>query len=41
MVDVDRVVGRLVELVEYSHFALCLYGSCEYGSAEVVLCNYL
>lgn len=41
MVDVDGVIGGLVQLVEYAHLALGLCRSGENGIAEMVLADYL
>ena len=41
MVDVDGVIGRLVQLVQDAYLAACLGGSSEDGIAEMVLRDYL
>ena len=41
MVDVNRVIGRLVDLMQDAHFAVGLHCSCEDSVAEVLLCDYL
>ena len=41
VVDVDWVVGWLVQLVQYADFASCLCCSSEYCIAEIVFCHYL
>ena len=41
MVDVNRVIGRLVDLMQDAHLAVGLHCSCEDSVAEVLLCDYL
>lgn len=41
MVDVDRMIGRLGELVHDAHTASALCSCCEDGIAEVLLAYYL
>ena len=41
MVNIDWMVGRLVELVQYSDAAARGGGGGENGRAEVVFCHYL
>ena len=41
MVDIDRMIHWLVELVQDSHLSSCLCSRCEDGIAEVVLGNHL
>ena len=41
MIDINRMVGRLVQLVEDAHRAACLGGRREDGIAEMVLGYYL
>ena len=36
VIYVDRVIGRLGELVEYAHLAAALCGSAEYRKAELL-----
>ena len=41
MIDVDGMVGRLVELVKDAHLPLALGSSREDRVAEIVLCHHL
>ena len=41
VIDVDGVVGRLMQLVQDAYFAACHCSSCEHGVAEMILRHYL
>lgn len=41
MIDVDRMVGRLMKLMKDAHLATSLSSSCEDSIAEVVFSNHL
>jgi hypothetical protein len=41
MIDVNRVVSRLMELVEDSYLAASLCRCCEDGITEMILGNHL
>ena len=41
MVDVDGVVGRLVQLVQDAHMASALGGRCEHSQAELLFADSL
>ncbi|MFO4765295.1 hypothetical protein RCK03_25060, partial [Salmonella enterica subsp. enterica serovar 1,4,[5],12:i:-] len=41
MIDVDGMVGRLMQLVKDAHLATCLSGSGEDGITEMILCYHL
>ena len=41
MIYIDRMIGRLMQLMEYAHLASCLCSSGKDGIAEIVLCNDL
>ena len=41
MINIYRMVGRLVKLMQNAYFAPCLCSSCEDGLPEVVLCYNL
>ena len=41
MVYINRMVGRLMKLVQDAHFATCLRCSCKHSSAEIIFCYHL
>ena len=41
MIDVDGMVGGLVQLVQYAHFTACLCSSSKYGIPEMVFRHHL
>ena len=41
VVDVDGVVGWLMQLMQDAHIAACVGSSGEYGSSELVFGHYL
>ena len=41
MVDIDRMIGRLGKLMEYSHLAAALGGSAENGQSELLFIDCL
>ena len=41
MIDVDRMVGWLVQLMQYPHATLCLSRRCEDSSAEIFFSDSL
>ena len=41
MVDIDRVVARLIQTIEDAYFTSALSGSREYGQCKSFLVNYL
>ena len=41
MIDIDGMIGGLMQLVEDAHLTACLGSSCEDGIAEMILGNHL
>ncbi len=41
MVNIDGMVGRLMQLMQDSDLTVGLYGSSEHGITEILLCHNL